>query len=200
MKIYNVSGYVTLVRSFRVLVMLGIVISVTWLVYDIFQNQQKHTVNSLVSGLQNPMSQESYAESPKLYGYDEKNNSYYVQARQGMQKGKDKFHLEEVYSQYVLSDKSIVGLLGSAADIDLERNKLKTEGDVIVSYNDDYTLAADAVLFDYKQNIVEGEGQVALRSKQLQVYSNNFTVTDEFHNIEFFSQDKRVRTVLTPSS
>lgn len=197
---FNITWYVAAVKSFRGLVVVGIFLSISWLIYDILQNKQKHASNMLLGNLPQSITRDSYAEAPKLYGYDEKNNSYYVQAEKGIQKGKDLFHLESVYSQYILSDKSIVGVLGNTADIDMQRNELRTDGSVIVTYNDDYSLAADTVLFDYKKNTVKGEGSITLQSDRVQIYSSNFTVTDDFQNIEFESPENRVKTILKPTS
>ncbi|MFN8832492.1 MAG: hypothetical protein ACK5WS_01655 [Alphaproteobacteria bacterium] len=137
---------------------------------------------------------ESYAEKPKFYGVDNKNQSYQIKAESGVQQTESEILLECVDAKYVLENNAVISMHSKNGAIDIETNKIETKGENKMVYDDKYSLSADLFELYYKDAIGYGKSKVLLESKMGEIRSEEVEIKDNYETIRFFGN--RVKTTL----
>lgn len=137
---------------------------------------------------------DSYAEKPKFYGVDSKSQSYQIKAESGVQKSESEILLEGIDAKYVLENTSVISMTGNNGVIDIDANKIETNGGNRILYDDKYTLSAERFELHYQDAIGYGKSQVLLESKMGEIRSEEMEIKDNYETVRFFGN--RVKTTL----
>lgn len=136
------------------------------------------------------------AQNPRFYGMDAKNQPYSIQAKTAMQLKDKSLELDQVFASYTLKDNKLVSVVGDKANLDADSNKVRLGGNIVIMYDDLYSLNAQSAELNYKEGLASGSSNVELISKLGKVESTNFEIKENYNDIKFFGG--RVKTTLYP--
>jgi hypothetical protein len=156
--------------------------------------QQIPNISVDQSAVKNPL--QSSAENPRFYGIDAKKQPYVVQAKYAVQLQDKTLDLEQVFAQYTLQGNEMVSVIGNKANLNSEANIVNMKGDIVILYDDLYSLNAQNAELNYKDGEASGNSDVILNSKLGKVEAANFEIKDNYSDIKFFGG--RVKTTLYP--
>ncbi len=136
------------------------------------------------------------AENPRFYGLDSHNQPYSIQAKSAVQLLDKKLELTQVFASYTSKDNKLISVVGDMAHLDSENNLVNIDGNVVIIYDDLYSLNAQNAELNYKDGFASGNSNVELISKFGKVESNNFEIKENYTDIKFFGN--RVKTTIYP--
>jgi hypothetical protein len=139
---------------------------------------------------------QSSAENPRFYGVDAKKQPYVVQAKYAIQLQDKTLDLDQVFAHYTLQGEEMVSVMGSKANLNSDANIVNIKGDVVILYDDLYSLNAQNAELNYKDGEASGNSDVILTSKLGKVEAANFEIKENYSDIKFFGG--RVKTTLYP--
>jgi hypothetical protein len=165
--------------------------------YSNFNNKKAKTSNDDLpyynSQLANADKTESYVLKPKFYGVNKDNNPYSINASEGVQLKENTFALKNVYGDFT-NYQDYISMIGKKAKITTDNHMIYLEGDINISYDDQYILSSDFAKIDYKNNAASGHGKVSLESNIGNINADKFEVMDNYTEIKFYGD--RVKTIL----
>lgn len=136
------------------------------------------------------------AQNPRFYGMDTKNQPYSIQAKAAVQLKDKSLELDQVFASYTLKDNKLVSVAGNSANLDADNSRVNINGNVVIMYDDLYSLNAQNTELNYKDGLASGDSNVELISNLGRIEATNFEIKENYNDIKFFGG--RVKTTLYP--